>query len=341
MKRKREFSIIEMFKNKFSPSSKRIGLGIGDDAAVIDNFPGKSVFSTDILVEDVHFDKSFHPPQLLGKKAISVNVSDINAMGGIPEFALLAMAIPPSLKDGYIEKVGQGIAEGCRQYGLEIVGGDISRSPGPFFINIMIWGKVEKAVSRSGARPGDDIWVTGTIGDSHAGWLWLSGEANEKELKKVRANGWKGLKKRNLLYLVNRHLDPLVYNQAGPALAGLVNSMIDISDGLSNDLGHICSQSGVGALIELDKLPLSWSLREWAKQKQKDPFKIALRGGEDYQLLFSGPPEKENEIRETMRLKGVKITKIGKIQEKDWGIKIFHKKRLRPLKEEGWDHFVG
>ncbi len=340
MEPRREFVLIEMLEKIFAPSSGKVKLGIGDDAAVVDCKPGNKVFSTDTLVEDVHFNRAFHPPRLLGNKAIAVNVSDINAMGGEAEFALLAMAIPQTTGDDYLEKIGQGIAEGCRQYGLEIIGGDITRSPGPFFINIMIWGSVKKYATRSGAKPGDDIWVTGFLGDSHAGWLWLSGEADETELELIKNEVKENRLNEKIFFLAKANINPKVCSKAGPLVAPLVNSMIDVSDGLSNDLGHICTASNVGAEINLDLLPLSPALKWWAKNRGKDPRKIALAGGEDYQLLFSAPPERESEIRSVFDSLKVKCSKIGKIKEKTRGIKFFDKKGYQPVEVEGWDHFA-
>lgn len=340
MEPRREFALIEMLEKIFAPSSGKVKLGIGDDAAVVDCLPGNKVLSTDTLVEDVHFNRAFHPPGWLGNKAIAVNVSDINAMGGVAEFALLAMAIPPAMGDDYLKKIGQGIAEGCRQYGLEIIGGDITRSPGPFFINIMIWGSVINYITRSGAKVGDDIWVTGFLGDSYAGWLWLSEEANKNQLdlilKEVKENG---LNER-INFLLKAHLKPQVSSKAGPLLAPLVRSMIDISDGLANDIGHICTRSNVGASINLDSLPLSPALKWWAKNRGKDPRQLALVGGEDYQLLFSAPPEKEMEIRSILDFLKLKCSRIGKIKEKARGVKVFDQKGCQHLEVEGWNHFA-
>lgn len=339
MEPKREFAIIEMMKEILAPSSGKIKVGIGDDAAVVDPQLGKAVFSTDILVEDVHFRRKFHPPRLLGEKAVAVNVSDINAMGGRAEFALMGLAIPPAIDNNYLKEIGRGIAKGCRHYGLETIGGDITSSPGPFFINLVVWGTVEKPILRSGARPGDDIWVTGTLGDSRAGLLWLSEEAGEKELELLKENNGEKVLNEHLYFLGKAHLVPQVYHTAGPLLSGIVNSMIDISDGLASDLGHICSQSSTGAQIIGDQLPLSSALTWWAGERGKNPREIALQGGEDYQLLFSAPREREKEIESTLNAQKIAATRIGKIQEKALGINYSDEMGCRPLQEDGWDHF--
>ncbi len=339
MEPKREFAIIEMLKEILAPSSGKIKVGIGDDAAIVESLRGKSAFSTDILVEDVHFRRKTHPPRLLGEKAVAVNVSDINAMGGRAEFALMGLAVPPTIDDNYLEEIGRGIARGCRRYGLETIGGDITRSPGPFFINLMVWGTVEKPILRSGARPDDDIWVTGTLGDSRAGLLWLSEEAGEKELELFKEGNGEKVINKHLYFLGKAHLVPQVYHTAGPLLSGIVNSMIDISDGLASDLGHICSKSSTGALIFGDQLPLSSALTLWAGERRKNPREIALQGGEDYQLLFSAPRKKEKEIRGILNAQKIKATRIGKIQEKALGISYSDEQGCRPLQEDGWDHF--
>ncbi len=340
---KREFAIIKMLQEILPPPSDRVALGIGDDAAVLETPSGNEVFSTDVLVEDVHFKKSAHPPFLLGIKAVSAGVSDIRAMGGIPSYGLLTLALPGQVEDNYLEKLGQGIAWGCRHYGLQVIGGDTTGSPGPIFINLMVWGYGQDIITRSETVVGDLIWVTGTLGDARAGLDWIQG-AETQEISSVERL-FREEKPDHFLApeparLALKHFSPVIDPELGSLLAGAVNAMVDISDGLSDDLGHICQQSRAGALIYRDRIPISPELKRWAKHSGEDPQEIALKGGEDYELLFCAAPAKEQEIRKILDGRGVRGTIIGEIKPRDYGRKIARGTEIEELKPGGWDHFA-
>lgn len=340
---KREFAIIKMLQELLPPPSDNVSVGIGDDAAVMQTPSGNKIFTTDALIEDVHFRKSTHPPLLLGIKAVTVSVSDIRAMGGIPSFALLTLALPGQVEDNYIKKLGQGIARGCRQYRLEVIGGDTTGSPGPIFINLMVWGWGNEVITRSGAAVGDWIWVSGTLGDARAGLQWKE-QAAPRELKAVEGF-FCGEKRERFLApepacLALKQMAPLIDRELGSMLAGSVNAMLDISDGLSDDLAHICQQSGVGVRIEREKIPISPELKWWAKQRGENPQEIALVGGEDYELLFCAAPEKEMEIRRILGQQGIQGTIIGEVKPQNFGLKIARGTVIEELKPGGWDHFA-
>ncbi len=340
---KRELAIIKMLQKLLPAPSDNVSVGMGDDAAVLQTPSGNEIFTTDALVEDVHFKESTHPPLLLGIKAVTVSVSDIRAMGGIPSFALLTLALPGQVDDNFIKKLGQGIAWGCRQYRLEVIGGDTTGSPGPIFINLMAWGWGTEIITRSGAAVGDWIWVSGTLGDARAGLQW-TGQAEPRELKAVE-RFFGGEKLEQFLapepaYLALKQMAPLIDSELGALLAGAVNAMLDISDGLSDDLAHICRQSRVGARIDREKIPISPELKWWAKQCGENPQEIGLIGGEDYELLFCAAPEKELEIRRILDRRGVQGKIIGEIKPQNYGLKIARGTEIEELKPGGWDHFA-
>ena len=281
-------------------STGGVVLGIGDDAAAVIPSPGRQTLVTaDMLVEGVHFDLGLTPPFELGRKSLAVNLSDIAAMGGIPRHALLSLAIPPALSLDVLDPFIAGFVSRAREQGVALIGGDTCSSRAGFVISVTLMGEQEPEliVRRSGARPGDRLYVTGTLGDAPLGLELL--RQGEREGEAVR-----------------RHLDPSPRNRAGVLLAaqGLATAMIDISDGLLADLGHILTQSGCGATLYLDRLPLSPEYRRHFTGQYGDPWALALSGGEEYELLFASPPGREGEIGELALLLNLPITPIGTIR---------------------------
>lgn len=310
-----ELKIIELIKSKFTVESPWIHRGIGDDAAVIFSSSEIELYTTDMMIEGIHFDLSFTEPLHLGFKLLSRNVSDIFAMGGKPEFLLLNLCVPGNIKEDFIEGFLEGLLRGTERYGMAVVGGDFSLSPGYIFLSATIKGNCPQPILRSGARPGDLIYVTGSLGDSACGL----------EILKRRAK----LKKEIMEPLTKKHLMPEpqpVHNRIKN-----INAMIDISDGLSLDLWRLCKESNVGAVIFEERIPLSKELLEASKILGLDPLKLALSGGEDYELLFT--------TKERFSSEG--ITDIGVITEEKV-IKIIDKNgRERVLSPEGYVHKNG
>ncbi len=327
----REFDFIELISKKIPLVSKNIIKGIGDDASVFFMQDDKCcLITTDILVEDVHFKQEYFTPYKLGLKAVAVNVSDMAAMGGMPDHFYVSMAIPKSMQDEYILELYDGIMHAASDFSCSILGGDTTSSPGPLFINITLIGyaKQEDIVFRHTAGSGDIILVTGNLGDSAAGLYLLNRKKTYTENEDYYS------------YLIDKHISPIPCIDEGQWLAGKkVSSMIDVSDGLSSDLTHICKQSGVGAVIRTEHIPLSSHLGKMAGHYKLNPMELALNGGEDYQLLFTVAEDRcellcmefEKEFKRS-------LYPIGRII-KDTGIFLQSGSDITPLKKGGWDHF--
>ncbi|MGI6037013.1 MAG: thiamine-phosphate kinase [Limnochordia bacterium] len=253
-------------------------VGIGDDTAVLEHGSHWLLYTTDMLVEGVHFSLETTTAGQLGHKALAVNMSDVAAMGGWPTFALISLGLPPDLSVAFVQELYRGMEAIAAQGGVAIVGGDTVSHPELLIINVALLGQVPagQAVLRSGAQRGDLICVTNTLGDSAAGLALLSrgGEIPP-----------------SLLEVVDKHLLPQPRLREGRQLAGVATSMLDVSDGLAGDLHHICQASQVRAQIELERLPISPAVYEAADFVGCDPLEWVLRGGEDYELLFTIPPE--------------------------------------------------
>ena len=299
--------------------------GIGDDAAVLTPAPGTvSLITTDLLLEGVHFQLEFTDPYRLGRKALAVNLSDIAACGGRPTAFLVSLAVPPETEMASVQALYKGMMEQAHLYGVSLIGGDTSRGK-EWMISITLIGEVEErnCLYRNGAKDGDWIFVTGQLGDSALGL---------KMLKKGEREG----------YLIERHLDPTPRVKEGGQIArrGLATAMIDISDGLIADLGHILEQSGVGAQVYLRHLPLSVSYREHVQQYYKKSFLLALAGGEDYELLFTASAERQEAIKKLAQELGTPITLIGEITAASRGVTLVGADGKRvPVEQRGHDHF--
>lgn len=316
-------------------------VGIGDDAAIFTASPGVSTLvTTDMLIEGVHFDLSYTGFEELGYKSAAVNLSDIAAMGGRPRFYLVSAVLRPQMRLKELEGLYMGFESACGPFGVRLIGGDTTSSSGsssgshtggsvgPMVISVTIIGEAPpgRAVKRSGARAGDDIYVTGSLGDSSCG------------LDILKARGIEGLNK-DEARLAARHLKPSARIKAGRLLGEgrMASSMIDISDGLSSDLGHILAQSGVGAVVYQDRLPISDNLINTAGNKKA--VRYALHGGEDYELLFTARPSRKKKIAALQEEAGVNFTAIGKITAEDGAELVDEKGQARALRPSGYEHF--
>lgn len=301
-------------------------LGIGDDAAAFRVSAGKVLLATsDLLAEGVHFDLAWSDPFSLGRKSLSVNLSDIAAMGGTPRFALLALAIPKDLPVEFLDAFMSGFLQQAESFGVTLIGGDTSSSKGGLFITVTLFGEQhsDKIVSRSGAAAGDIICVSGTVGDASLGLELLRSGIKE---------GWG----------VQRHLDPTPRVALGIGLAneGVPSAMIDISDGLLADLGHILKASAVGAALDLESLPLSETFTVALAGSGGALLNLPLSGGEDYELLFTLDPAKLAEARMVAEAAGTRITVIGSLTEEQ-GIVMNNAPSGFLKKSGGHDHFAG
>ncbi len=293
-----EFGLIDRIARRVSPAPGVL-IGIGDDAASVRTGDGRvSLLTSDMLVEGVHFDLTTTDPVRLGRKSLSVNLSDIAAMGGIPRYVLLSLAIPPTIPAEFVEELVGGMNGCADRFGATLVGGDTCASRRDLVLSITVVGEQtsDRVVSRAGARPGDLVCVTGDLGESALG------------LRELQA----GVR---VSPAIDRHLDPLPRMETGRLLAeaGIPSAMIDVSDGLLADLGHILERSGVGAELESDLVPLSPYFRETAGRYHATPLELAVTGGEDYELLFTVPPAREAELRRFAAGMSCPVTVIGRI----------------------------
>ncbi len=329
-----EFGLIARIRDRLPTLPSSVIKGIGDDAAVFSLTSGKQAVTTvDLLIEGVHFDFSFLSPYLLGRKSLSVNLSDIAAMGAAPRFAFLSLAIPEGMRIESLDEFFKGFLATAADHGVSLLGGDTSASPGPLFINVTLLGEGNRRdlVYRHGAKPGDDLYVTGTLGDSLLGLRIAQGQRKRRVSKEEK-------------YLLDRHFNPTPRAREGRALGErrLVRAMIDISDGLLSDLGHICEESRVGARLWAERIPLSPSLRGMAAGSTSAAWQMALQGGEDYELLFSAPPENGPRIRALGRKWECGITRIGRIERGESGIVVENGNGpVDPRLFKGYDHFGG
>jgi thiamine-monophosphate kinase len=308
--------------------------GIGDDAAVTALTPGMQLLtSTDMLLEDVHFRLAWHDPYRLGRKSLAVNISDIASMGGIPRWATLSLAIPADLSLDFLDRFTTGFLSMATEHGVTLVGGDTCLSRSGLVVSVTIMGEQlpDLIVRRSAASPGDDIWVTGTLGDAALGLKLLEENRVPSPLTGEGQGGGEGAintnsdnltvthpptpsrQGRGSEYLINRLLDPIPRTSAGLALAasGLVTAMIDISDGLLSDFGHIAEMSGVGGIIRLASIPHSQEFISTAQSSSQPSQQLLLSGGEDYELCFTAPPAYREKITALMKNCGVQATPVG------------------------------
>ncbi len=319
-----EFGLINRIAGRVARKDG-VAVGIGDDAAAVGPTPGcLTLVTSDMLVEGVHFDLSLCDARTLGRKSLAVNLSDIAAMGGRPRHFLLSLAVPPALSVEFLDGYIAGMLEWAGEFDVALIGGDTCSSSDGLVISVTAIGEQQpdKIVRRCDAAPGDLIWVTGTLGDAALG------------LELLRRGERKG-------EAVARHLDPTPRVREGLVLAenGFPTAMIDVSDGLLADLGHILEQSGVGARLELPRLPLSPSFMGTASAVTRDPFVFPLAGGEDYELLFTSSPTHEAAIKNVLETCGVRAAVIGEITRDGELTVVDENGRNYPVTARGYTHF--
>ncbi len=322
-----ELGLIEWIKRHMPTNASGLIKGIGDDAAVL---IGGEIITSDMLVERVHFDLRWQELTKLGRKALSINLSDIASMGGFARCAFLNIAVVPYSDWKDIESILSGFSQAARDYGVAIAGGDTTASPGPLIISVTVVGNSTRPVLRSGARPGDLVYVTGTLGDAALA------------LRLAKAKGKNPGGGQNMARIMGRLTNPTPRMKQGRMIGQYASAMIDISDGLVRDLGHICKESSVGVRIRLDDIPLSESyLFVKGRIREKSPKKLyheALKGGEDYELLFTIPASLAEAVGRFAD--SVPFTKIGEIIEESEGMVIVGPDGDIPLNpDEGFSHF--
>ncbi len=314
----KERSLIQQIrKMAASSANSAVKAGIGDDCAVLRPKPGfELLVTTDLCIENVHFRRAWHPPAAVGHRCLARGLSDVAAMGGEPLACFLSLGLPADLPETWVNGFLRGLLALARRHKVQLAGGDVS-SASQITADIIVTGQVPAgtAVLRSGAKPGDSIYVTGALGSSAATLKQLSAGTAVKPMKS------------------NPHFHPTPRLEVGSFLRKnrLATAMIDISDGLSVDLAHICSESGVAAILLSNNVPI-------AKNADLD---LALHGGEDYELLFTAPKR----AKVPSQIAGVTVTEIGEIRNRrDYSsaIQIMGDNgKVRPLPQRGWEHFAG
>jgi thiamine-monophosphate kinase len=331
-----EFGLIDRISQKVTLANPSSLKGIGDDAAVLKGGEDQILVSTDMLVEGVHFDLSYTPLQHLGYKAVAVNVSDIAAMNGKAEQITVSIALSNRFSLEAIDTLYEGIYAACKNYNVDLVGGDTTSSFSGLIISITVIGRVaaSKVVYRNGAKAGDIICVTGDLG---AAYLGLQVLAREKDVYLVDPNMQPGLDKYE--YMVGRQLKPeartnIVFDL--DEMGVKPTSMIDVSDGLASELLHIATQSGVGVRIFEDKIPIDSTAYETAAVEfNVDPVTCALNGGEDYELLFTINQADYEKVKNHSD-----INLIGYVHEtKEDNIMMTKQGNIVPITAQGWNHF--
>jgi thiamine-monophosphate kinase len=333
-----EFDLIARFTCRL-PTYKGVIQGVGDDCAMLD-LPGDMLLlaTNDSQVEGIHFTLQTSEPQHIGRKSLAVNLSDIAAMGGEPRYALVSLVLPRRLPVEVLDGIYMGLRLEAEQYDVSIVGGNIAGAGKAdlVVIDITLLGFVERghAILRSGAQVGDLVCVTGTLGDAAAGLYTLLHSEHPYSSCALEA-------------VQSRQRTPQARVQVGRVLAlfgpRVVTAMLDISDGLSGDLGHLCERSLVGARIEAANLPLSHAMQSVAAAVQANPTDWALHGGEDYELLFTVSPAMAQRVIEAVQTAtAMPVTIIGTIRDAGEGVSLVQPDgQVEPLLVKSWDHLSG
>jgi thiamine-monophosphate kinase len=323
-----EFGFIERIKGGCLTRDKGVIRGIGDDCCVF-KAAGEmaTLMTTDMLVEKIHFLLNSIPPFQLGRKSLAVNMSDIAAMGGTPKEAVISIAIPETIDLVFLDTLYDGMKSIAKEYEINLLGGDTTASPAHLVINIAMVGEAleEEILYRSGAKVGDVIFLTGPVGSSAAGLeIILTGRSF--------AGGDD---------LVNAHQDPYPHVKAGRIIASkkVANSLIDVSDGVAADLGHICAESKLGAIIAEEMIPTTERFQAYCNRFNPDSRRLSLHVGEDYVLLGTVPEKSAAHLQEALQSEGCEFYPIGHTVA-EAGLKLkSHDGAIEVIGKEGWDHF--
>ncbi|MBI5237369.1 MAG: thiamine-phosphate kinase [Deltaproteobacteria bacterium] len=336
MKRVKEIGedgLIKLLAERYAGKSRRRLTPIGDDTSVTSQRKGFALLATtDTLSEGIHFVKSLGPPRLLGKKALSISLSDIAAMGGTPLFYLASIALPENTPLGYVDSIYEGMNARADEFSVFLAGGNTVRSKTGIAITTVVIGEtpLKRVVLRSTARANDIIYVTGTPGDSALGLKVLMNHGIKR--------GLQGPFKKAAL----KHLDPPPRVSLGKILSKkkLATAMIDVSDGLILDLSRLAKASGAGAVIRLEKLLLSKDVLRYAGKDRLRGCELALAGGEDYELLFTARPGAARRLSSISKSLNIPITPIGKITGKGKAVAVLDENnREITFKKAGYEHF--
>ncbi len=325
-----EFGLIERLKAIIERSDETVNVGIGDDAAVV-TYNRPVVMTTDAMVQGVHFREDLIDAFSTGYKAIAASVSDIACMGARPMHALVTLAIAKDTLVEFVVSLYEGMRQACDDFGVTVVGGDVVSTTGPLLVSVTATGELlgEKPLLRSGAKPGDLVFVTGDLGGS-AAYLHLM----EHQSTAILAP-------EDVAVLQERHQRPLAQVRMGELLAHFegCTSTNDISDGLASELHEIASASDVSILIEAYRIKTLPALRHYARLAHVDALSFALYGGEDYQIVGTVRPNRSGALLAMCELQGIQVTLIGRIEDASPCVEMMRDGRRIELKKGGYDHF--
>ncbi len=323
------------------PAGPGVAVGLGDDAAVVET-SASTLVTTDSLVEGVHFHRAAAPPRLLGRKALTVNLSDVAAMGGIARYATVSLCLPSDLALAWVDSLYDGILERAAESGVAVVGGNLTRGRESIVVDVTLLGDSGRLLLRTGARPGDRVVVTGQLGAAAEGVRLLAeGARLDEDGELVIAGKWTESSAAAVRACLRAQLDPRPPLALARSIAerGLARAGMDISDGLSLDLAEICARSEVGAVIDVAMVPIDPRAAGLERARGGDAFALALHGGEDYQLLMAVSAGEIEDVRELARVWGVEVAAVGEFVEGEPVVRLRDVAGERPLVPCGHDHF--
>ncbi len=325
-----EFGLIKRMAPKCLIRPEGVYRGIGDDCAIMDIDPDNFLLvTTDLLIERSHFRLDWTSPEDLGSKSLAVNLSDIAACGGIPRDAFISLAIPDRIEVEWFDRFYSGMMELAQKFNVNLLGGDTTESRSDLMINVALTGVVPRnqVLTRSGASAGDLVCLIGALGESAGGLRLITSGAAIKTDEQKR--------------LIRSHLSPTPLVNEGRILAqsGLCSASIDISDGLSSDINHICAQSGVGARIAEERIPVSKDLLAVFSGSTTELTEFIFNGGEDYALLVAVKPGGLQKLQHSLALIGSRLCVIGEFTAQNQVLTVKANGEVRTLDPEGWDHF--
>jgi thiamine-monophosphate kinase len=313
--------LIARIRGQLPPPPGWMLVGIGDDAAVVEPERNRvEVLTVDALVEGIHFDRAFVPPNAIGHRALAVNLSDLAAMGAAPRLALLSMALPAALPLADFDAIVAGFTALAARHRLHVAGGNLTRSPGPLMIDVTVMGTVKRrqALTRSGARPGDDVYVSGTVGAAAAGLRLLQSSVGSAQSQSsvggAQSQSSVGTTETADSRLIRAYLTPEPRLALGVHLARnrAASACMDLSDGLADGVAQMAEASGVGMVIDAGALPIDAAARAFFESRGRDAAIEALTGGDDYELLIAVRPRTQRRLTAAMQRGDVVLTRIGR-----------------------------
>jgi thiamine-monophosphate kinase len=323
------------------PGGDGVEIGLGDDAAAV-RTGALTLVTTDALVEDVHFVRRWTPARLLGRKALSVNLSDIAAMAGSPRYATVSLCLPRDLEAGFVDGLYDGLLERGAQTGVALVGGNLSATDGPLVIDVTLLGQGDRLLTRAGARPGDRVIVSGPLGAAAEGVRLLRQGARLDEDGRLDHLGiWTASSTAAVTRCLRAHLDPDPPLAFARSLAedDWAHAAMDISDGLSGDLLALCRESGLQARLDVSAVPVDPAASQLERARGGDAVHLALHGGEDYQLLLAVAPERLDELRERALVWNLALRDLGVFEAGEPCVRLVGPKGDSLLEPASHEHF--